>query len=71
MPELIGLDLCRHLRHDRLTHRIPIVMHMGTDLPRTEAGLYDDLFESLPTWVGYQGPAWYSPKIGGAQLLGR
>jgi two-component system, OmpR family, phosphate regulon response regulator PhoB len=45
MPELTGLDLCRHLRHDRLTCRIPIVMHTGTDMPRTEAGLYDEVFE--------------------------
>jgi two-component system phosphate regulon response regulator PhoB len=44
MPELTGLDLCRHVRSDRLTCRIPIVMHTGTDLPETETGLYDGMF---------------------------
>ena len=44
MPELTGLDLCRHVRRDRLTRRIPIVLHTGSDLPETEPGLYDDVF---------------------------
>ena len=45
MPELTGLDLCRRVRRNWRTCRIPIVMHSGTDLPVTEAGLYDDIFE--------------------------
>jgi CheY-like chemotaxis protein len=44
MPDLTGLDLCRHLRSRPETHRIPIVLHTGADLQLTETALCDALF---------------------------
>jgi DNA-binding response OmpR family regulator len=41
MAHMAGLALCKQLRANPETERLPILLHTATALPATEGGLYD------------------------------